>query len=541
MIEELQAASNLFATALERYLDACLAVRNCYLKGSRFESILREHSERVVTERLLATSYETKLKQAKAAISLAVNSSTTTTTINSLPSEILARIFHLVSTANHCNIQLSDFRVKANCPRYPDYLSHVCSRWRQVAIGSCTLWSHIDIVPYHPPSQGFLNRGHACAARSGHMPLEIHSIDPDFRALFDDISLVPFLTSVSTRIRSLELVLRSESWDSTRSYLNSFFGNCVPGMFTSLTLKDKSYLALGFIEAAENPPAHESLLLNLPRQFLDDLWHSITVLRLDGLYPYWTSKAYHGLVELRLHSSRHPISESQLVGILKSSPGLRVLHLDLSVEDPCPRNTSINPASLEDLEYLSFHSDHYSYLWLLLRWIAPGQKPLQLSISDTDDMEQFLLGGEVKDFFARSSIVKLRVHVSGGPILPLQVAKLLDLSPGLRTLALSDCTCEQDNSPVLESHKKNTSSLSSGPHLDGLYMIRAHIGFEELQEIVTRHSIQALTFWQCTFSVEERGVFNQEEFETHLSAICPVVSFVDFEEPSPIEDWDMQI
>jgi hypothetical protein len=114
-----------------------------------------------------------------------------------------------------------------------------------------------------------------------------------------------------------------------------------------------------FLENSKCPYNFGSQLLNLPYQDLEDLLLPITVLHLRQMYPHWTSQAYHGLVELHLCSVMLPaarITKSQLVTILKSSPGLRVFHFNLDLIKDSLVDAPIVPVRLDDLEVLNLIS-----------------------------------------------------------------------------------------------------------------------------------------------------------------------------------------
>lgn len=68
MIVELHIASNLLGVALERYCAAWSSITNTYDSGSKLKGIPQAISDIIPGELELIASYETKLKQVKAAI-----------------------------------------------------------------------------------------------------------------------------------------------------------------------------------------------------------------------------------------------------------------------------------------------------------------------------------------------------------------------------------------------------------------------------------------------------------------------------------------
>jgi hypothetical protein len=95
------------------------------------------------------------------------------------------------------------------------------------------------------------------------------------------------------------------------------------------------------------------------------------------------------------------IFELQLVDIPSSSTKPRIFHLHLCLTDPLLIGTSVVPLRLDELEVLYFKPVEQGYFKSLLRWLAPGVKPLELAISHHP--------GEIKDFCLRSNVTQLYV------------------------------------------------------------------------------------------------------------------------------------
>lgn len=534
ILDELNTASNLLNLALERYLAACSTVR------SRSDSIPRALLDRVTSERLFAASYEVKIQRARVDINQAINCNSTVVPISALPSEMLTRIFHLAlpSRLHEC---------KYKFPLYPDMLSHVCSRWRQVSIGSCELWSHIDFTILPVFRREHLARAEAFAARAGQLLLHVHIIDRVIRgrAYPNPITaLVPFLNSVSPRMHSLELVTKYAFREYYFPILQSCFANGVPGRFRQLIISEYSQCAVekgvhGFIETAEGPIHSGSLPLNISRNSLEDFWLPITELQLSGLYPHWTSKIYHGLVELHLHCWQNPsvhMTESQLVGILTSSPQLRALRSNLRIEDPVVNDTPILPVRLDDLEILKLRSLPYNQLGNFLQWIAPGSKPLQLSLSLPDDAKSsptYCLDTKVRDFFRRSNVTKLFAECDD--IHPW-VAELLRLSPCLQVLVLNNHVSREN--PGLISYPNEHDTLAPCSYLDRLYLLRLAVEFDQLKQMIERCSVHELLV-QGLKLLRGQQLVSDEELKRDLPCICPIVRILVADAPIPGKNWDL--
>lgn len=565
MVDALTAAGNALHLALEEYISVCSTIPSCYVHADQVSGGRRMFSARVAEELRMFAFYETKLKQAKMTLSMGRNYCATIVPINALPDEILARIFHMVLCSQPCTWKnyVHDSEV-LNFPKYPDLLSHVCSRWRWIAISSCTLWSHIDLAPCDSLGKGLLDRAGTLAERAGGAPLYIHVFCLDVVIDFEETKseFEEFLYSIGTHIKSLELNVDeppdpedSDTEDSDAGIpdereeerdvyiLESCLGSCIPGALTQLIIKDNARQTSSHIESAlaRREPTF-SLLLDLPREFLEDLWYPITVLRLgQGLYPLWTSKAYHNLVELHLISGYDPnvpISEAQLITILKSSPMLRVLRLDLVITDQARVDVPVSPVHLGELELLSLSSrDLTQQLGSFLRWIAPGSLPLRLSITNRFHAERLLSHPGFKKFFECSNIISLRLAIVS--VTCQDVAELLDLLPHLRTLVLDGCSC-LDEPRTAKLHSDEHRALASSARLDNLYLLNYRGNIENIQW-VKGYPIQKLTIWSCWFLSRGRSYLHvlddTKVIRQRLSGICPVVELIDSTKPDPV-GWD---
>ncbi|KAJ1304142.1 hypothetical protein OPQ81_008542 [Rhizoctonia solani] len=87
---------------------------------------------------------------------------------------------------------------------------------------------------------------------------------------------------------------------------------------------------------------------------IESNWLSVKVLKLKGYHVAWTSKAYHGLTEPRLIYPQ--LGGSSLLSVLKSSPQIRVLELDVKLKDDFDDEPP--PIQFDDLEQLVLRLDH---------------------------------------------------------------------------------------------------------------------------------------------------------------------------------------
>ncbi|KEP51037.1 F-box-like protein [Rhizoctonia solani 123E] len=204
MIQELTIAGNLLNSALDRYINACLAIRKHYLKEGSFAAVAPELSSRVNSEAELVVTLNLKIHQAKSAIFWARNCSPSLVPIHSLPRELLARIFLFVSRSQHNHTRYSGLSMRNR----PEVVSHVCSRWRELAVNSPSFWSTICLSVVGSPAK--IVRATAFAERARSLPLELQLHDQDLSTSSVLTDLSGIISTISPRIRSLQLVIQDD-------------------------------------------------------------------------------------------------------------------------------------------------------------------------------------------------------------------------------------------------------------------------------------------------------------------------------------------
>ncbi|KAG8740943.1 hypothetical protein FRC11_015074 [Ceratobasidium sp. 423] len=540
LFEDFNNITAVLSAVLDDYVDTCAKLRDYYFQ-ERVAEKLDEVLDRVAAELQLVTSYGTKLKQAEASMKVVRNNSPTIVPISSLPPETLTRIFQIVvdNQPEILDATRAPFKVSLSFPKYPETLSHVCFGWRQIAIGSHGLWTRIDLVLHHPFGPGLLARAKNHAALAGSLPLDVRMIDPTVdrdRAYgkprefeFEDFD---FLAFAETPISGLSLVC----YHGLQVEHYNFIGYCIMNG-TEQTLEQfviRDVCGRGgpyyFLESrSTNHHGRKGFQIDLSEQILDRFWSSTSVLRLAGLYPHWTSRAYHQLVDLRLGSDEAgsaPISEAQIIGILRASPGLRIFHLYLEPTDPLPDDAPISVVRLDELESLNLSSITINPSQIL-RFLTPGQNSLQLSIGGkpTEVVEQFL---------RRSNVTQLRM-VAWETYPP---ANLLCLCPNLRLLVLDVWgNIEEVNfQTTLDQEGEGAPAIPTS--IQSLYVLRCEgLGLADLQQTVKRHSVQKLTLWR-TYPKVRSGSSSRNAYKSEISALCPVVNFLEGRNQSPMDNWD---
>ncbi|KAF8747697.1 hypothetical protein RHS02_00062, partial [Rhizoctonia solani] len=475
------------------------------------------------------------------------------TTIHSLPLEILINILSLTILDQHCLIE--DLRdspaLKGICG--PDTLSRVCSLWRHVIHQFPSLWSHIDIALNHPLNPRLVARAHFLSERAGSTPLEIHIFDLTFMVRLkngrfasgvgrhgrsspstpkiDPSTICNFELSQSApmRIQSLDFnyTLQRGLHTYHMSALQYFLSKCTPNILTHFSMTGWVPTHASFIEPADHPQTFNSVLLDIPSQLFESVWLGTTHLMLNGLCPHWGSKAYHGLVELRIGRSVPVMTEAQFANILRYSPGLRVLHITSVVEDLLPLDDPVVPVHLEDLEDLKLRNFQGKDLGTsdeMLRWIAPGPKPLQVNFDQYAPKEAI-------SFCARSNIARLFFTISTEEI----VAPMVHRCSWLEILALSaGLYPARDLCSILHPiDGRHPTGLVSTTKVDTLYLANFMVlPLSDLEDAVAEYSVRRLIIrnsrieYKAEEGLKEAG--DPSEIRTLLSTLkCSIVEYLE--------------
>ncbi|KAF8740247.1 F-box-like, partial [Rhizoctonia solani] len=392
----LEFAGNRLEAALDRYIEAILAQQKSYAQEPT-EVLVRSsgHSPNLIV-------FEQKIQQVKASIGLIRNSSTAIVPIHRLPSNLLSRIFIKVTDSETCKLKLDS---TDKLPKVPIYLTHVCTQWRKIAIASPDLWTHMDLSPLILKKQPSLSRAQAFLSRSKESPLYLH-VEYAAEENEDVSSLNHFISPLVPRIQKLKICINltwlvSEQRFS-RSELSCFLNeDTTAGRLTMLDLSVKGTSRVFCIQAAGQKQDEDSLNLTLPEHRLDKLLLPVTALQLDRIYSPWTSKVYHGLLDLRIHTV-YDIRESELVNVFIQSPRLRVLEIKSRINFA---HAPPAPIALHSLEVLITHNLSYLELGRFLQVLDTGSSPLFMSIDSPRFDNQ--LNQNLVDFFSRSNVTGL--------------------------------------------------------------------------------------------------------------------------------------
>lgn len=234
------------------------------------------------------------LAESQIVLNSTLNKSRAIVPITALPPETISYIFTLV-IAPHC-------RKNPNTVVDPLFaLPSVCTRWREIALRTPTLWSHIDLFTGYPSSNGSSSRYREelpsriqlFANRARAIPLHLHFGYRTEAILDASPHLVDSLIQYTPRIASLTFS-RISNTVAIEEVINVLANG---GSLRVIDIEGHTYQG--------DTPNPQSLHIS---------WHLI---------------ALHGLVELRLVEMRGSDSPflSQMIEVLLSTPALQVLQL----------------------------------------------------------------------------------------------------------------------------------------------------------------------------------------------------------------------
>jgi hypothetical protein len=319
--------------------------------------------------------------------------------------------------------------------------------------------------------------------------------------------------------------------------VSTFIQSCAPGKLMRLDMeRGDSYPGHGvlFIGTTDNPSI-DGITVNLTTKQLDEVMSGISILHLNSIYPRWTSHAYHGLIELCLDGDFSSISESELACIFKSSPNLRLFDFGFpTIESSHPVDAQVTAISLSGLEVLNISQLDCLDILFLVRWIAPGTKPLHFGF------HQMLYGGTLEpsigSFFSRSHVTRVYAHSLGF----LQTIELLEISPDLQELAVA--ISEFDLSNIVQG---KTTPATSGSCLERIYLINSSVHIECITALVNiiESTLRDFMFCGCKFFHDGTEVpSNQEDLLLEgLRQNHPHVEFVVLraEDGDLFKDWEL--
>ncbi|KAG8713201.1 hypothetical protein FRC08_013571 [Ceratobasidium sp. 394] len=439
--------------------------------------------------------------------------------INALPPEILARIFAL-SKPYCCRLPLGKLSFYK--------LTAVCARWRQLAIDTASLWTHIDIGPVTPTSLTRL-----LLERTRDTPVHIHVYDEpsDLEYLMlDPRTVIPLLEPHIHRVYSIDLESFSPSAGFVSSLLDLWLDRGSAHSPGSLLIRRPCANSLLLVDKKDKPGTQAKQ----PNKILQ----SLRTLHLWGVILPWDSGAYHNLTDLRLSGWKRSVrlSVSDLAGILSASPTLVILKLGyITITGTDGWNQAV-PTTLSSLKVLDLVRLKADSLTLLLPLIAFPQPSNDLSVGLPADEETPNI---LEAFFVRVCMQTLYYYHRKGARSPNEL--LLKLPPRIDVLILEEFY-------ILDGQATQTNSAASQtplpPRLPTVVLVWCLVTFEGLRDLVAQHRVQRLRLDLCSIlnSTPANSRSSLEVTRSSLLEVYPALECTISEHNStwmlPVRKWD---
>ncbi|KAG9091564.1 hypothetical protein FS749_016436 [Ceratobasidium sp. UAMH 11750] len=476
-------------------------------------------------------SSEEQLAQTRITLSNARNSSLVLSSIHKLPLETLAAIFTMSN--RRCLLSRAERTVLYV---FPTVLAGVCLRWRQLALRTPSLWSHIDVVVGRESKWRDIDRAELWIERSRDTSLDLDiweyketSLDSP-REPFDNTSwMVKFLTPLMPRVLDLGVFVKSQM-------LLDRIMEC--WIQNSTTATKKSLRVLNW------PFARDPLLLpseNGPDEEFNNLFRSCHTFAVRGCEIFPGVPFHEGLVELRLEGLDEPPmcpTRTQLAAALTASPRLRTLTFVYFKLDHSGEILEDNPApaTLNHLEYLTIESvntDDYQYVLPLL---SIGSESLNMSMTLSTHPGYITVA---ESFFRRTKVTRLHAGASSFVENTLCLPMILCPIPHLQTLSISHCDFSKENLQSLYGADSNNFKHIPWPRLHSLSITYSAIDVACLQTLAQLNSIPRLNLYgvwiagsQRPMTAEQCGVLRES-----LDMVDDLRISEDYDE-SPSCTWD---
>ncbi|KAF8608718.1 hypothetical protein BDV93DRAFT_541171 [Ceratobasidium sp. AG-I] len=457
--------------AIADYLNACACLQRA-LSQSTFESCESKLASALscVDDSLPSLDQGAfQLQSAQKTLRYLRNRSRTLAPINTLPVELLTRIFALAkscalhSSASHSNP--GRFSVGS--------ISSVCSYWRKIALGANSLWNHIDLSVGKVQNANLELYASESLNRAGNLPLYIHMAgDSRYQATHQRPAqlLAPF----ANRILSLDLQINILT---AQAILRGIFRPGCGSSVQELYIYDEDGDDYEIAEGGFNFLGGD--------QVFSDLLSSLTTFHLRGLLFNASSPVFKGLTELVLkpYPDGTEWSYSELHSVLSSSPKLRsltLIRLHLRVD-----NYHLQVVDLGELEVLDLRGNEFKHVLPILSWIDCGSNALSLSLSVGNDQPMNELF-QLRNFIERSHVTRFCLHMDYGRVLDLGILSsfLKDLLPLVEELAFQENT--------FTHHTEGPLPLRAEyfPRLHALHLVECSLTPNALRHLLLSSSIQ---------------------------------------------------
>ncbi|EUC67572.1 F-box-like domain protein, putative [Rhizoctonia solani AG-3 Rhs1AP] len=507
MIEHLKAAADQLHAAWDNYSSVYSSLQQYQTKRSALHTygFPPELTHLLDTELTFMSSLPSKIAPIEVAVRRARNYSSGLAPINALPPEVLTRIFYLA-------------------------LDRPCH--------------HIDFPHDNERYEYLFDKAELYIDRSGWLPIEIHILEESFHdeMKWDYEHLEVLLDDISDRVATLEMVATGKFGPFHRTVFGGLFraGTSNP---KKLVLSSKGQHCNTFIFPTSIPRRElgeelNNFGLNMSESDFARGFSTINTLHTRGIFPYWSSTAYHGLVDLRLLSTHHwsHIKKAEIRLILESSPGLRILYFGLAIQNPAPKDGDA-PVDLHDLELVKLFSRHKTLEQQssssILPLLASGQKHLRVSVegdysySTTDDLPT-----ELESFLLRCKVVDIHIQR-----LVLPVSLLLRHSAHLGCVVLSNFDPQLWHE--FRASLMEMDGLASSGSLHSLRLRNSHLSKHDLRALLAYCPSGIILDKSSVYHDETAGSKSKSLSKEELSTNFPEVKIAPDSMADPTADWDI--
>ncbi|KAH7327590.1 hypothetical protein B0J17DRAFT_632639 [Rhizoctonia solani] len=382
--------------AIQNFLGSTIALQSCLSSSTHSAEalIVRDSLAETWLDDPPILDKDSQLSQAQSHLNQIRNS---LLSINVLPLEILLGIFRFAS--------FDTFHSQYNTPipftyRQDNYrdlvvLTHVCSSWRRILLGTPTFWSRFLLDPKYP-LVGECERARVYSSRAHGVPQSLSIYEQLNHRYFNLRRSDALVKIIQPRLSSLTqmALLNFEDTRLVKQAVKLWLSNGKPGYYELLTDLYGSAARAQWAESMLSP---------------------IRVLSLRGMVFAWDSPVYWNLVVLRIgniHQATAP-TIGEMLGILLACPLLHTLRLygmAIRPGDPAIPLQNVYPTELVDLNLAVLSPKS---MGLLLTSIFPQHKDLSLRIAcPAWDTQAF---GVVCPFLARTNITRLFIEQFDAP------------------------------------------------------------------------------------------------------------------------------
>lgn len=483
--------------AIRLYLDASAALAASVLQPSNLFSDQEYFEAAVNTVRYDVDSFNSRhkdLEDARFYLCKIQNRSSVHIPFNKLPLEIITRIFHTATGRSCACDRISDTLYPVSPHDYGPKtlltLTHVCSHWRDIAIYTPPLWSHVTFSLHRADD---FNEGLGCPqtwlTRARNTTLYIH-LDGEPRSHTG--RQIP--GSVTRRLLPYIKRIVGLSFGVGWTYPMTRW------LLSQLLAGGEADLLQDFVHLGGSTPwGNQPLLLAPPHNLSEPLESPLPSLRIvntSDMCFSWESSIYRNLVTLRLIGLSEICTPTikQLLGALSACPELRVLDLRYICfeEQDLPQ---LAPVTLGTLELLDI-----TYMWpdsipMILPFISSGENELSIRMECQSGVDRQQIQAIVS-FLERSRVTKLFMLQSHPPYL----SEILTALPDLRVLILDFDSGRGDmslNDITYLAHPDAGRRSALCPKLESLYLINGALENGTVEAAVEAHSLKRLTFGAC--------------------------------------------